>query len=103
MQINALDWTIIVSYFALTLSIGFAFRKRAGRSIADYFVSGRSFPWWVADTSMVATTFAADTPLLLPEWSPSKGSLATGFGGRLQWVGCSPFLFTRGCGGGRAC
>lgn len=65
MQISTLDWAIIVSYFAVTLGIGLAFRKRAGRSIADYFVSGRSFPWWIAGTSMVATTFAADTPLVV--------------------------------------
>ncbi|MGI9457158.1 MAG: sodium:solute symporter family protein, partial [Aeoliella sp.] len=65
MQISTLDWIIVVSYFVITLGIGLAFRKRAGRSIAEYFVSGRSFPWWVAGTSMVATTFAVDTPLFV--------------------------------------
>lgn len=63
MQLTGLDWTIIVAYFAVALGIGLWFRRRAGRSMAEYFVSGRSLPWWIAGTSMVATTFAADTPL----------------------------------------
>ena len=63
MPLTALDWIVVAIYFLLTLAVGLAFRKRAGRSMADYFVSGRSFPWWLAGTSMVATTFAADTPL----------------------------------------
>ena len=57
------DWLIIALYFVLSAAIGLAYTKRAGRSLADYFVSGRSLPWWLAGTSMVATTFAADTPL----------------------------------------
>ncbi len=63
MQLNALDWSIIIGYFLLTLGIGVAFSARAGKSLSEYFVSGRSLPWWLAGTSMVATTFAADTPL----------------------------------------
>ena len=63
MQLELIDWAIIVGYFALTLGIGAWFTRRAGSNIAEFFVSGRSLPWWVAGTSMVATTFAADTPL----------------------------------------
>ena len=63
MQLHALDWTIIAAYFALALGIGLWFRKRASSSFVEYFASGRSLPWWIAGTSMVATTFAADTPL----------------------------------------
>ena len=63
MQLSALDWTIIAGYFALALGIGLYFKKRAGSSFVEYFASGRSLPWWIAGTSMVATTFAADTPL----------------------------------------
>lgn len=63
MVLQALDWAIIAAYFALALGIGLWFRRRAGRSFVDYFASGRSLPWWIAGTSMVATTFAADTPL----------------------------------------
>ena len=63
MQLHALDWTIIVGYLVVALAIGLAFRKKAGSSYVEFFASGRSLPWWIAGTSMVATTFAADTPL----------------------------------------
>jgi SSS family transporter len=63
MTLSAIDWIIIAAYFALSAGIGLAFAGRARRSLVDYFVSGRSLPWWLAGTSMVATTFAADTPL----------------------------------------
>ncbi|HEU5090833.1 MAG TPA: sodium:solute symporter family protein, partial [Roseiflexaceae bacterium] len=58
-----LDWIIVGAYFALSAGIGLAYTKRAGKSVSEFFVSGRSLPWWLAGTSMVATTFAADTPL----------------------------------------
>src|SRR5213078_793687 len=54
---------IIIAYFAFSTAIGIYYTRRAGKSIAEYFVSGRGLPWWLAGTSMVATTFAADTPL----------------------------------------
>lgn len=73
MEINAIDWLIIVGYFVLTLGVGTLFHKRAGRSIEDYFVSGRSFPWWIAGTSMVATSFAADTPLVVTALVAKQG------------------------------
>jgi Na+/proline symporter len=63
MSLAPIDWFAIIGYFAIALGIGLWFRRRAGRSMEDYFVSGRSLPWWLAGTSMVATTFAADTPL----------------------------------------
>ncbi len=63
MQLAALDWAIVAGYFAIALGIGLWFKNRAGSSFVEYFASGRSLPWWIAGTSMVATTFAADTPL----------------------------------------
>lgn len=63
MPLALIDWIIIASYFLIALAIGLAMRKRAGKSLAEFFVAGRSLPWWLAGTSMVATTFAADTPL----------------------------------------
>jgi Na+/proline symporter len=62
-QLHAIDWIIVAGYLALVLAIGLLFRRRAQTSCADFFVSGRRLPWWIAGTSMVATTFAADTPL----------------------------------------
>ncbi len=61
--LTALDWAIIGSYFAISLAIGLYFYRRAGRGVTEFFLSGRRLPWWLAGTSMVATTFAADTPL----------------------------------------
>ncbi len=63
MELSTLDVAILVAFFAVSLGIGLGFRKRAGSSFVEYFASGRSLPWWIAGTSMVATTFAADTPL----------------------------------------
>ncbi len=63
MQLTILDWIVIAAYFAFNLLIGLYFRKRATQSVSDFFVSGRNASWWLAGTSMVATTFAADTPL----------------------------------------
>ena len=60
---HLLDWLIVAAYFVLSAGIGIAYTKRAGESVSEFFVSGRSLPWWLAGTSMVATTFAADTPL----------------------------------------
>jgi solute:Na+ symporter, SSS family len=63
MTLNAADWLIILLYFAASAAIGLAYTRRGSQSLADFFASGRSLPWWLAGTSMVATTFAADTPL----------------------------------------
>ncbi|HTE65853.1 MAG TPA: sodium:solute symporter family protein, partial [Candidatus Binatia bacterium] len=63
MRLTAVDWTIVALYFALNLGIGLYYRARAGKTVGAYFLSGRNVPWWLAGTSMVATTFAADTPL----------------------------------------
>jgi len=61
--LTTIDWAVIVAYFAVALAVGVRFSTRAGTSSVEYFLSGRTMPWWLAGTSMVATTFAADTPL----------------------------------------
>jgi len=73
MELAALDYAIIAGYFALTLAIGLAFKARASQGLVAYFASGRSLPWWIAGTSMVATTFAADTPLAVTELIARNG------------------------------
>ena len=65
MNLSAIDWTIVVAYFALSMGIGLYFTKKGGENIEEYFLSGRNVPWWLAGASMVATTFAADTPLVV--------------------------------------
>lgn len=63
MNLAAIDWVFIIWYMILAIGIGIYYSRRAGRSLSDFFVSGRTLPWWIIGTSMVATTFAADTPL----------------------------------------
>ena len=65
MNLSAIDWAIVVGYFALSTGIGLVFTKKGGESIEEYFLSGRNVSWWLAGASMVATTFAADTPLVV--------------------------------------
>lgn len=92
MQLTLLDWFLIVLYMVIVVAVGLMFRGRAGKSLEEYFVSGRSLPWWLAGTSMVATTFAADTPLAVTSlvvkhglagnwvwWSLAMGGMLTVF------------------------
>ena len=65
MTLTFIDWIVIGAYFALNLAIGLYYARRARGSTTDFFLSGRDVPWWLAGTSMVATTFAADTPLVV--------------------------------------
>src|SRR5437764_10997285 len=65
MRLDALDWSIIALYFAFNVAVGLYYKRRASRDTAEFFLSGRNVPWWLAGTSMVATTFAADTPLVV--------------------------------------
>ena len=67
MQLEWIDWVVVVAYGAITLMIGLLFTKRAGRNLEQYFLSGRSLPWWLLGTSMVATTFSTDTPNLVTD------------------------------------
>jgi solute:Na+ symporter, SSS family len=73
MTLTTIDWLIIAAYFALSLLIGLYYTRRAGSSTEEYFVAGRDLPWWLAGTSMVATTFAADTPLAVTEMVARNG------------------------------
>jgi SSS family solute:Na+ symporter len=63
MKLTFLDWLVVAAYFLVNLLIGLYYRKKGGSSTSEFFVSGREVTWWLAGTSMVATTFAADTPL----------------------------------------
>ena len=64
---TGLDWTIVAVVLASTVGLASVFARRASRGTDQFFAGGRSMPWWLAGTSMVATTFAADTPLLVTE------------------------------------
>ncbi|MFB3057979.1 MAG: sodium:solute symporter family protein [Ignavibacteriaceae bacterium] len=73
MGISYIDWGFVVFYFIIATVIGLYYRKKASGSLSDYFTSGRNLPWWLAGTSMVATTFAADTPLAVTELVSNNG------------------------------
>jgi Na+/proline symporter len=63
MSLSKLDLSIILIYFVFSLAVGLYFTRRASSSVSEFFLSGRNLPWWLAGTSMVATTFSSDTPL----------------------------------------
>jgi len=65
MELNAVDWGIVIAFFVVSIMIGIITSKKAGKSSEDFFLSGRKMPWWLLGVSMVATTFAADTPGLV--------------------------------------
>ena len=79
MQLNWVDWIFIVGYLAASLVVGLIYTHRASSSIDEYFVGGRSMTWWLAGTSIVATTFAADTPLVVSGFVRSEGIYANWF------------------------
>ena len=70
---QALDWAIVLVYMAATLALGVYLSRRASGSLEDFFVSGRSLPWWLAGTSMAATTFSIDTPLYIANVVGNRG------------------------------
>ena len=73
MQIATLDWLIIFLFFAISLGIGIYVSKSSGKSANEFFLSGRSMPWWLLGLSMVATTFSTDTPNLVTDIVRTNG------------------------------
>ena len=74
------DWWVVAAYLALTLAVGLWLSRRARGGIVDFFVGGRSLPWWLAGTSMAATTFSVDTPLYV-----SAVIARRGIAGNWEW------------------
>ena len=68
-----IDWLVVLVYLVLTLAMGLYLARKASGSLVDFFVSGRSLPWWLAGTSMAATTFSIDTPLYIAGVVGSRG------------------------------
>jgi solute:Na+ symporter, SSS family len=96
MVLNATDWMVISAYLLLNLLISIYYRRRSAGSTEEFFVSGRNVSWWLAGTSMVATTFAADTPLLVAGLVAKNGIS----GNWLWWSQClcgmmTVFFFAR--------
>ena len=72
-KIGLLDWAVVAIYFALIFGIAIYYYRQAGENTGEFFLSGRNLPWWLAGTAMVATTFAADTPLAVTELVAKNG------------------------------
>lgn len=95
-MISPIDWAIIIGYILFALGLGIYFSKRAGKDMNEFFISGRNLPWWLAGTSMVATTFAVDTPLAV-----TKLVVQGGIAGNWLWWNAvlsgmlATFLFAR--------
>lgn len=73
MQLTPLDWIVFASYGVVAVSVGLYFARRAGSASREFFLGGRSMPWWLLGTSMVATTFSTDTPNLVTDLVRSSG------------------------------
>jgi len=67
MVLHTIDWAFVIAFFIFSLAIGLAVSRRAGKSSAEFFLSGRNMPWWLLGVSMVATTFSTDTPNLVTD------------------------------------
>ena len=72
-ELSLIDKIIIVFFFVLVLAIGFAVSKRSSKNTSEYFLSGRTLPWWLLGLSMVATTFSTDTPNLVTDIVRTNG------------------------------
>ncbi|HEX8815240.1 MAG TPA: sodium:solute symporter family protein [Terriglobales bacterium] len=90
MSLTLTDWLVIAAYLLVNLLIGIYYRRRSGKNTEDFFVSGREVSWWLAGTSMVATTFAADTPLLVAGLVAKQGIA----GNWLWWGSCIGGMMT---------
>ena len=90
MPLTPTDWAVIVGYLLINLLIGFYYRQRSSGNTAEFFISGRDVSWWLAGTSMVATTFAADTPLLVTGLVATQGIS----GNWLWWNQCLTGMLT---------
>ncbi len=90
MPLTSIDWLVIVGYLLVNLLIGIYYRRRASGNTEEFFISGRDVSWWLAGTSMVATTFAADTPLLVSGLVARQGIA----GNWIWWGACVGGMLT---------
>src|ERR1700726_3958696 len=90
MPLTWIDWTVIAGYLLINLAIGIYYRRRSGGNTEEFFLSGRNVSWWLAGTSMVATTFAADTPLFVTGVGARKGIS----GNWIWWSQCLSGMMT---------
>ncbi|MDT0620427.1 sodium:solute symporter family protein [Croceitalea vernalis] len=73
MELSTLDYSFIIVFFSLVLGIGIYVSKKSGKNSSEFFLSGRTMPWWLLGLSMVATTFSTDTPNLVTDIVRTSG------------------------------
>lgn len=73
MSLQFIDWSVLIIFFIILLTIGYMASRQAGKSTTNFFLSGRNMPWWLLGVSMVATTFSADTPNLVTDMVRTGG------------------------------
>ena len=78
MELSTLDYSFIIVFFSLVLGIGVYVSKKSGKNSTEFFLSGRTMPWWLLGLSMVATTFSTDTPNLVTDIVRSDGVSGNG-------------------------
>ncbi len=81
MQLHSIDWVVVVIFITATVTLGMWFTRRAGANVEEFFVAGRTLPWWLAGTSIAATWFASDAPLATASLVRQQGI----FGNWLWW------------------
>src|SRR4029077_14516749 len=94
MRLTLADWLVIAPYFLFNVAVGLYYKSRASQNTAEFFLSGRNVPWWLAGTSMVATTFAADTPLVVTAVVARTGAGGKCLGWTLLMRGMLTFFFS---------
>ena len=72
-HLDNLDYSIIAIYLVLIFFLGIYFTKKASSSIEDFFIGGRSMPWWLLGVSMAATNFSIDTPIAVTKFVATEG------------------------------
>src|SRR5262249_56043317 len=96
MHLQWIDWVIALGCVALCFAPALFFGKRAGKNTTEFFVSGRSVPWWLAGLSMVATTFSSDTPNLVTDIVRRQGVAGQSRSGAPTRLRVGPgFFFSR--------
>lgn len=73
LNLSGIDYAFVGLYFVFVITVGIVMKRRAGKSRKSFFLSGQNLPWWLLGTSMVATTFSLQTPLIVAGWSREAG------------------------------
>jgi SSS family solute:Na+ symporter len=86
-QLGAIDYTILIVYFAFVLGIGWALRRNV-KSSEDFFLSGRSIPSWIAGLAFLSANLGAQEVIGMAASGAKYGIMTSHF----YWVGAIPAM-----------